>query len=154
MNKKALINSISYNLIGIFGTVLGIGMFAGSLYLYSTAIEEPDDELHIFETTTHCNNYANNFHNSNFSVNDKSIYNAIIRNDLVLINKEEVINGKDELLEIENIISNCKNMELINFCLGQAEVKVEDGLEKHGCKKNGLNVTLKYKETWTYKPVF
>ena len=68
------------------------------------------------------------------------------------IKKESISNGDNELLEIENIIANCKNMELVNLCIGQIEESEE--FKSYGCESNGLSVTLRYKETWTYKPVF
>ena len=153
-NKKnnVLLNSISANLIGIIGTTIGIVLFFVSIYLYTNAIDKPDREDHIFETTKKCASYANGFHNSQYALDDNSIYEASIKGSLVYIKKESISSGDNELLEIENIISNCKNMELIELCIGIVEENEE--FKTAGCKSNGLNVTLRYKETWTYKPVF
>lgn len=152
IKNKQLINSVSANLIGILGTILGVLMFAGSLFLYSTAIEKADINEDVSNKTIACAKYTNGFHNTEFSLNEESKYEANISGSIVNIRKENVVDGKNELLEIENIIANCKNMELIKLCIGQVEDNEE--FKSYGCSQNGLNVTLRYKETWTYKPVF
>ena len=44
-NKNSvLLNSVSANLIGILGTILGIVLFAASIFLYTNSIEEADRE--------------------------------------------------------------------------------------------------------------
>ncbi len=153
-NKKndILLTSVSANLIGILGTVIGFVLLALSIYIYMNSIEEADREEHIYKTLINCTKYTNNFHNSEFALSDNSQYEANIIGSNVNIKKEFITNGDNELLEIENIITNCKNMEIVNFCIGQIENNKE--YQKHGCSTNGLNVTLRYRETWTYKPIF
>jgi len=152
-NKNSvLLNSVSANLIGILGTILGIVLFAASIFLYTNSIEEADREEHIYEVVRNCTSYTNSFHKSEYALSDNSQYEANISGSTVNIKKESISNGDNELLEIENIIANCKNMELVNLCIGQIEENEE--FKSYGCPINGLSVTLRYKESWTYKPVF
>ena len=152
MKNQNLASSVGSNLIGIFGTFLGLIMFAVSLYLYLTPIDKADREQDITEKTIACVKYANGFHNTQYALNENSIYEARLRGQEVIIRKENIVSGKDELLEIENIIANCKNMVLTELCIGQVETNPE--FSSYGCQNNGLNVKLLYKENWTYNPVF
>ena len=71
-----------------------------------------------------------------------------------LCEKLYCIPGSDSIKELADCfnIDPMNNIEIVNFCIGQIENNKE--YQKHGCSTNGLNVTLRYRETWTYKPIF